>query len=464
MFAVNSNGLLTAFDAATGASDWSRTLSGQYMFTSPPTAVGGYVYVGGAGSGGTLYAVSEASGALAWTGQVENGDHSSPAVDANGVYVGYACDQDYAFAPVGGSLLWHHSTGCEGGGGKTPVLAGGDLFSRDGGEGDVILSASNGSVLGGFSSTFAPAAAGGALYTASTGTLSAIGDWGFGTTAWTFGGDSQIDTAPIVVGLLVFEGSASGELYALDAQSGATVWSTGTGHAFTAPDEQNAVPLSGLGAGENTLIAPAGNMLMAYTGANVGSGIPTNTVAPTVSGAPVAGTPTGADVGVWTALPTSYGYQWSLCDGAGENCSQITTGGTGESYTPTAADAGDTLEVTVTATNASGISASATSAASSPVPSPRRLRNASTISGTAALGQTLTASNGGWANQPTGYAFQWLRCRTSCTAISSATTATYTSARPMKAARSRWRSRPPTQPGRRPRRRRRPQRSRRRRR
>jgi outer membrane protein assembly factor BamB len=426
VFAVDYNGLLTAFDATTGATDWSRTLTGQYAFTSPPTASGGYVYVGGAGSGGTLYAVAEASGALAWTTPVENGDDSSPAVDASGVYVGYACNQDYGFEPIDGSPLWHHSTGCEGGGGKTPVLANGDIFARDDVEGDVILSASGGSVLGGFSSRFAPAAGDGALYTATNGTLSAVSDWGLGTTAWTFAGDSQIDTAPIVVGSLVFEGSASGELYAVDPQTGATVWSTDTGHAFSAPDEQNPVPLTGLGAAEGTLIAPAGNTLMAYAGANVGSGIPANSVAPTVA-APALGAPVAADVGVWTALPTSYAYRWSLCDRAGQDCAPVTTNGTGEAYAPPAADAGDTLEVTVTATNASGTSAPVTSAASDPIPWPAPVvQSLPGISGTAVLGQTLTASTGGWANQPSAYAYQWLRCRTSCSPIADATAAAYT--------------------------------------
>jgi outer membrane protein assembly factor BamB len=57
IFVINFDGLLRSFDAVTGTPGWSKQLPGQYAFTSPPTAINGIVYVGGAGSGGTLYAV-----------------------------------------------------------------------------------------------------------------------------------------------------------------------------------------------------------------------------------------------------------------------------------------------------------------------------------------------------------------------------------------------------------------------
>ncbi len=158
VFAVNYGGQLTAFAAATGYEVWQTSLPGQYAFTSAPTASGGVVYVGGAGSGGTLYAVDESDGELLWTGSVENGDQSSPVVTSTGVYVSYACEQTYDFAPTTGDLIWHHSTACEGGGGRTPVLYNGDLYVRDdAGMAPAVLSASSGGVLRGYSSTTAPA-------------------------------------------------------------------------------------------------------------------------------------------------------------------------------------------------------------------------------------------------------------------------------------------------------------------
>jgi hypothetical protein len=62
LFVVNDGGMLRSFDAATGQAGWSTKLPGQYAFSSPPTAVNGVIYVGGAGSAGTLYAVDESTG------------------------------------------------------------------------------------------------------------------------------------------------------------------------------------------------------------------------------------------------------------------------------------------------------------------------------------------------------------------------------------------------------------------
>ena len=52
-----------------------------------------------------------------------------------------------------------------------------------------------------------------------------------------------------------------------------------------------------------------------------------------------------------------------------------------------------------------------------------------TISGTAQVGQTLSAATGTWANEPTGYSYQWQRCNAAggeCANISGATASSYT--------------------------------------
>jgi hypothetical protein len=52
-----------------------------------------------------------------------------------------------------------------------------------------------------------------------------------------------------------------------------------------------------------------------------------------------------------------------------------------------------------------------------------------TITGTAQVGQTLTAGNGTWSNTPTSFAYQWLRCNAggnSCVTVANGTQKTYT--------------------------------------
>jgi outer membrane protein assembly factor BamB len=284
VFVLNYDGTLRAFDSGSGAFLWSAQLPGQSSFTSPPTAANGYVYVGGAGSGGTLYTVSEAAQGVLTTQPVMNGDDSSPAVSSGGVFVSYACNQAYGFSLIKLSPLWHDTAGCEGGGGKTVVYANGRVYTRDF-FGDLILDAATGTQLGTYSSSTAPAADATTLFTLTSGTLTAqsIAD---GSTSWTFTGDGQLDSAPIVVATgntseYVVEGSSSGNLYALDAATGNVVWSTNAGAPIAAPDEQNAVQLTGLAAGQGLLVVPAGNTVVAYAAADTTA--PTITVPPTIT-------------------------------------------------------------------------------------------------------------------------------------------------------------------------------------
>ena len=264
IFALNYDGVLREFNAATGAAGWSVGLPGQSSFSSPPTASGGYVYTGGAESGGTVYAVNESNGKVAWTGSVENGDDSSPAVSSSGVYVSYACGQTYDFAPLTGALIWHRSTSCEGGGGKTPVLANGRLYVRDSSF-PAVLNAATGAELESFlSGGPAPAVDSTQLYELNGRTLEAQ-SLGTGFTNWSFAGDGTLDTAPLVAGGVVVEGSSSGNVYGLSSATGSVLWAINVGSGIPAPDEQNvSQPLTGLGTSGGTLAVPAGSRLVVY--------------------------------------------------------------------------------------------------------------------------------------------------------------------------------------------------------
>ncbi|HUA03960.1 MAG TPA: carboxypeptidase regulatory-like domain-containing protein [Solirubrobacteraceae bacterium] len=152
--------------------------------------------------------------------------------------------------------------------------------------------------------------------------------------------------------------------------------------------------------------------------------VPTSLSAPTITGTASQGSTMAEHNGSWTFGPTSYAYQWERCSQGA--CSAI-SGATGQTYVPTNADVGDTIEVEETATNLAGTSDPATSTATAGViGEPPTNTSPPSISGTAEQGQTLTEVPGAWTNQPSGVQIQWLRCANgSCAPITGATGATY---------------------------------------
>lgn len=165
-----------------------------------------------------------------------------------------------------------------------------------------------------------------------------------------------------------------------------------------------------------------------------GSGFPSapvNTALPTIQGTAAKGVALTATPGSWTNEPATFLYQWERCSGG--TCTPISSA-TGQSYTPTSGDVGDTLEVQVTASDVSATSAPAGSAPTGVVsatpPVPAIVPGAPpTISGVATQGQTLTETHGSWTNSPTSYSYQWQDCDSSgnnCSAITGAIGQTYT--------------------------------------
>jgi outer membrane protein assembly factor BamB len=248
---------MKAFDAASGNLLWSVNLPDQYAFTSPPTAVNGVVFIGGAGSGGTVYAVDESNGQVLWTMPVENGDSSSPAVVGGNVYVSYACPQSYAFNAANGQQLWHHDSCCEGGGGATPVVHGGQVYVRDDfcdSTPGLVLDANTGNPIGGFNSDTPPAFIGNLALYFQSGTLVGV-DIPSGQQLWSFAGEGDLTSAPVIVNQTIYIGSSSGTLYGLNT-SGQQVWSTQVGAPIPFPDEGNAIATTGLGSGDGLLVVP----------------------------------------------------------------------------------------------------------------------------------------------------------------------------------------------------------------
>ncbi len=158
---------------------------------------------------------------------------------------------------------------------------------------------------------------------------------------------------------------------------------------------------------------------------------PVNNSLPSISGTAQQGTQLSASTGSWSDSPTSYAYQWQDCNSSGLSCSNVASGGTSSTYTPAGSEIGDTLEVTVTATNAGGTSIPWSSAPTALVLVEAPVNNTlPSISGTAQQGVQLTAAHGSWSDSPNSYAYQWQYCTSSgldCANVpSGGTSSTYT--------------------------------------
>src|SRR5260221_13931729 len=250
VFVLSRDGTLIAYAAATGSVIWSKRLTGQISFMAPPTAYNTNVYVSGAGNGGTLYAVSEASGAVRWTAPVKNGDGSSPAVDNSGVFLSFACHQDYRFS-FHGTVMWHKDPGCEGLRGSTPALHGSRVYMRGDGDYPLIYDKASGTQLSSFVSD-APPAFFSDMYLLQGGKVADASQTGGGTLGrWTFG-DGTLVLPAVVGGSYVYAVSRGGGVYALDSSTGNQGWTGNVGGRV------NGGPTPRMGARHKILVFPAG--------------------------------------------------------------------------------------------------------------------------------------------------------------------------------------------------------------
>jgi hypothetical protein len=161
---------------------------------------------------------------------------------------------------------------------------------------------------------------------------------------------------------------------------------------------------------------------------------PNNTSEPRVTGTTRVGEVLRTTRGTWTGTaPISYEFRWYRCEGRGQadasDCGRISNAND-STYQLRAADAGFRIRSQVVARNEDGQD----TATSNPTAVITSAAPANTeppaISGTAAVGNRLTASSGEWVGvRPITYAFQWLRCNAqgeSCAQIGGATDNVYT--------------------------------------
>lgn len=227
---------LYAYNADTGALNWSTALGG----TSPgaPTATDGFVYVIATGSA-TLYALNETTGAITWE-QSLSGAGGTPAVTADGVYVAATTSGCFTvdFRPATGEVIWNTSNGtlyCPTT--ATPTVAN-QLVYAPNASGTSVFDAEAGTNTGALSDSLPAAFTNTTAYFMESPNLDAViltNDPSSDTVQWTFNGDNELNTPPVVVNdqnndQYVITGSSYGNLYAVDATSGSSVWTQSLGN------------------------------------------------------------------------------------------------------------------------------------------------------------------------------------------------------------------------------------------
>jgi hypothetical protein len=158
---------------------------------------------------------------------------------------------------------------------------------------------------------------------------------------------------------------------------------------------------------------------------------PTLSAQPTISGTIEVGGRLVAGSGTWSSSSTvAFAYQWYRCDPTGAHCASI-HGATGPGLTLSRKDAGTTIGLTVTATDAGGSTPAYASLAGPVAPAKPLLVSTAQpqVTGLAVAGKPLQVTTGAWSPVPATLAYSWRRCNANgrvCTPIAGAGASAYT--------------------------------------
>jgi len=282
VFTRSNDNTVKAFSATSGAQLWTVTT---YNGTASPVAANGLVYISYSNQ---IEAFHETDGTPAWTSVILHGDDTTPAVTVTDLYVNYACNHVYDLNASTGAIVWHDDAPCEGGGThQAPAVYSGRLYTRQTEFGNYTWNATSGAALASFSANPAPAFDGSLGFFLSARTLQAE-DVSTSRILWTFRGDGQLagTSGPVAANGIVYVGSRSGALYALNELTGATVWSGSAGAPIGWAAD---IPFSGLAIGEGLLAVPASSRLVVFAGTGTPTTVTYTPPTPTTT-APFNGT------------------------------------------------------------------------------------------------------------------------------------------------------------------------------
>lgn len=246
VFAVGRTGVLRALDIDTGAQVWQTTLPNDV--SSAPTVRDGVIYLE---AYQIIHAVRASNGSVIWTSRPYGvGGNSSPAVTADGVYFGWACENTYRLNPANGAFVWRHQTGCTGGGGESPSVAGGRVYVQaDFWNEKLALDAADGREVEQIPAMMPPAFTGTTRLT--------LPSWNLSNGTWTFAGDEVGLMHTVIANGVAYVASQSGRVYGVNPATGAQVWKGFAGARVPQfNDSDGKLPWAGIGAGQGVLVIP----------------------------------------------------------------------------------------------------------------------------------------------------------------------------------------------------------------
>lgn len=229
VYAGAYDGVLYALDGATGARKWQFATRALLNAAPSVSAAGDTVYVGGYDR--SIYSLAAKDGAVKWRTSV-GAASSSPAVGKSGtVYVG--ADQIYALKPEDGTVRWQFHTGYDA---ASPVITSGDgtIYAQAHDESgrsqiraiDSRTGRSNWAFPLAERLAFPPTSFDGRVYVGADHIY--VLRQSTGSLIWRYGTDNVRWSTPTISNGIVCAGGSDGTLVALDAATGAPLWTFAT--------------------------------------------------------------------------------------------------------------------------------------------------------------------------------------------------------------------------------------------